>query len=332
MRIVALEEAFWSDQLQTAGSFVGLGLPVRANALEDYRRKLTDFANYRLPEMDRFGIDVQVLSLTAPGIQMQPDTTVAVDDARVANDILADVTRRFPGRFAGLAALPLQDPEHAAKELRRAIEDLGLLGALVNDHTLGHRLDEDQYAVVWAELESLQVPLYIHPGAPQPWSVLDGYPELSFASLGWASVTGAHVMRLIYGGVFDRFPRATVILGHMGEFLPFQLTRFDARHPSLKLRRQLNRLPSQYFGDNIKITTSGVYSHAALHAAIDAIGINNVMFAVDYPYESTERAVEFLTTAPLVPDDLARVAHRNADQLLRLQANTTTNRTGTRTG
>jgi 2,3-dihydroxybenzoate decarboxylase len=121
---------------------------------------------------------------------------------------------------------------------------------------------------------------------------------------------------------------ATVIVGHMGEFLPFQLTRFDARHPTLKLRRQLDRLPSQYFGVNIKITTSGVYSHAALRAAIDAIGINNVMFAIDYPYESTQHAVEFLTTAPLGPDDMTRVAHRNADQLLRLQVSESANHVG----
>ena len=328
MRIVALEEAFWSDRLQTSGSVVALNLPIRTEKLLEYSRKLTDFATYRLPEMDRFGIDVQVLSLTAPGIQMQPETTVAIDDARIANDILAEVTHRYPGRFAGLAALPLQDPDRAAQELRRSIHDLGLSGALVNDHTLGHRLDEDQYSIVWAELESLQVPLYIHPGAPQSWPVLDGYAELSFAPYGWAATTGAHAMRLIYGGVFDRFPRATVILGHMGEFLPFQLTRFDARHLTLKLRRELARLPSQYFGENIKITTSGVYSHAALRAAIDAIGVNNVMFAIDYPYESSKRAVESLTTAPLGPDDITRVAHRNADQLLRLQVSEGANHVG----
>ncbi len=317
MRIVALEEAFWLDGLQTPGSFVAKRPPLTPEALQKYAGRLTDFTEYRLPEMDRWGIDVQVLSLTAPGIQMQPDTTVAVEDAKTANDFLAQIIGQHPGRFAGLAALPLQDPERAAEELRRAVHDLGLSGALVNDHSLGHRLDEDQYAPVWAEVESLGVPLYIHPGAPQPWPVLDGYPELNGAAFGWGATTGGHAMRLIYGGIFDRFPRATVILGHMGEFLPFQLTRFDSRHPTLDTRK-LDRLPSQYFGTNVKITTSGVYSHAALSAAIDAIGIENVMFAVDYPYESSQPAVEFLNSAPLDPDDLARVAHRNADELLHL--------------
>jgi 2,3-dihydroxybenzoate decarboxylase len=317
MRIVALEEAFWVDGLQTPGSFVAQHPPLKPDALQDYASRLIDFTAYRLPDMDRCGIDVQVLSLTSPGVQMQTDTTAAVEDAKAANDFLAEIIGQHPGRFAGLAALPLQDPERAAEELRRAVRDLGLSGALVNDHSLGHRLDEDQYAVVWAELESLGLPLYIHPGAPQPWPVLDGYPELNGAPFGWGATTGGHVMRLIYGGIFDRFPGATVILGHMGEFLPFQLTRFDARHPALETR-ELDRLPSQYFGTNVKITTSGVYSHAALSAAIDAVGAENVMFAVDYPYEQNERAVEFLTTAPLDHDDLARVAHRNADELLRL--------------
>jgi 2,3-dihydroxybenzoate decarboxylase len=317
MRIVALEEAFWVDGLQTPGSFMAQRPPLKRAALQRYARRLTDFTEYRLPDMDRYGIDLQVLSLTAPGIQMQPDTSAAVEDAKAANDFLAKIIGQHPARFAGLAALPLQNPEAAAEELRRAVGDLGLSGALVNDHSLGHRLDEDQYAPVWAELESLGVPLYIHPGAPQPWPVLDGYPELNGAPFGWGATTGGHVMRLIYGGVFDRYPRATVILGHMGEFLPFQLTRFDSRHPALDTRK-LDRLPSQYFGTNVKITTSGVYSHAALFAAIDAIGVENVMFAVDYPYESNEPAVEFLKTAPLDADDLARVAHRNADELLRL--------------
>ena len=176
MRIVALEEAFWLAGLQTSGSFVAQRPHLKRETLREYASRLTDFTEHRLPEMDRFGIEVQVLSLTSPGIQMQTDTAVAVEDARVANDFLVEVIGQHPGRFAGLAALPLQDPERAAEELRRAVRELGLSGALVNDHSLGHRLDEVQYAPVWAELEALGVPVYIHPGAPQPWPVLDGYP------------------------------------------------------------------------------------------------------------------------------------------------------------
>jgi 2,3-dihydroxybenzoate decarboxylase len=320
MRRVALEEAFWFDGLATPAHFEGLRLRYTQEALDRFKRGLADFTEYRLPEMDQYGVDVQVLSLTSPGIQTQPDPGVAVDDARRANDFLAETIARHPTRFAGLAALPLQDPERAVAELRRAVTGLGLCGALVNDHTLGHYLDEEQYAVVWAELQDLDVPLYIHPSAApaDSWHVLEGRPELDGATFSWAAATGGHAMRLVYGGVFDRFPRAKVILGHMGEFLPFQLTRFDARHRDLAMERPLGRMPSEYFGENIKITTTGVYSHAVLVAAVQAVGVDSVMFSIDYPYESTEEAVRFLDTAPLLPDDLALVAHGNADRLLKL--------------
>ena len=206
--------------------------------LADVRRRLPDFTEYRLPEMDKHGIDMQVLSLTAPGIQMQPDAQTAVADARAANDFLASVISEHPGRFQGLAAVPLQDPRQAAAELRRAVEELGLCGALVNDHTLGHYLDEPQYDPFWETLQDLGVPLYIHPN-PVPsdeWKVLQGYPGLDHATWSWAARTGGHALRLIFGGVFDQFPGARIILGHMGEFLPAQLFRIDIRYRDLDPR------------------------------------------------------------------------------------------------
>jgi 2,3-dihydroxybenzoate decarboxylase len=171
--------------------------------------------------MDRNGVDMQVLSLTSPGIQVQPDPDIAVADARTANDFLADIIKEHPQRFAGLAAIPLQDPPQAAAELRRAIE-AGLCGALVNDHTLGHYLDEPQYAPVWETLQDLDVPLYIHPSAvpADTWKVVQGYPGMDTAMWSWAPRTGGHAMRLILGGVFDRYPNAQVILGHMGNSFP----------------------------------------------------------------------------------------------------------------
>jgi 2,3-dihydroxybenzoate decarboxylase len=320
MRRVALEEAFWCDGLTTRGSFTTSHPPYKPESLDRFAHRLADFTEHRLPEMDKYGVDVQVLSLTSPGVQMQPDPAVAVADARKANDFLAKVLDRHPTRFAGFAALPLQDPDRAVDELRRAVTELGFCGALVNDHTLGHYLDEDRYEVVWAELQELDVPLYLHPGAvpADNWHLVQGRPELNGATFSWAATTGGHAMRLIYGRVFDRFPRAKVILGHMGEFLPFQLTRFDARHPDLALPTPLAKPPSGYFGTNIKITTTGVYSHAVLMAAIQAIGIDNVMFSIDYPYEPIRESVEFLDTIPLAPADRARIAHGNADQLLGL--------------
>jgi 2,3-dihydroxybenzoate decarboxylase len=266
---------------------------------------------------------MQVLSLTAPGIQMQPDTQTAVADARTANDFLATVISEHPGRFQGLAAIPLQDPRQAAAELRRAVAELGLCGALVNDHTLGHYLDEPQYEPCWEALQDLGAPLYIHPN-PVPadqWKVLRGYPGLDHGTWSWNHRTGGHALRLIFGGVFDKFPGARIILGHMGEFLPAQLFRIDLRYRDLdpKKQQQLKRLPSEYFGANVAITTSGVFSHQALTDAIQTIGLDNVMFSIDYPYESTEQAAEFIRTAPLAPADKAQVAHANAERILRLK-------------
>jgi 2,3-dihydroxybenzoate decarboxylase len=204
--------------------------------------------------------------------------------------------------------------------------ELGLCGALVNDHTLGHYLDEPQYVPFWEDvpfweaLQDLDVPLYIHPNAvsSDDWNVLRGYPELDTATWSWAARTGGHAMRLIFVGVFDRFPNARIMLGHMGEFLPFQLSHFDARYADLDLERPLAKLPSEYFQTNIAITTTGVFSHAALMAAIQTIGIDNVMFSIDYPFEPTEKAVQFMCSAPLAPADKERVAHANAERILRL--------------
>jgi 2,3-dihydroxybenzoate decarboxylase len=320
MRCVALEEAFWFDGLSTVGSFTSSRPPLKKDRLVQLAGKLVDFTEYRIPEMDANGVDIQVLSLTSPGIQMQPDTETALADARTANDHLASVIGAHPERFAGLAAVPLQDPAGAASELRRAVTELGLAGALVNDHTLGHYLDEDQYEPFWNELQELDVPLYIHPNAvpADNWNVLEGHPELVGATWSWGATVGGHVMRLVYGGVFDRFPQAQIIVGHMGEALPFQLSRFDTRHADLDLPNPIAHLPSYYFRHNVIITTTGVLSHSALIAAIQAVGIDRVMFSIDYPYESTARSVEFLTTAPLAPADLAKVAHGNADRVLRL--------------
>ncbi len=322
MKLIALEEAFWYDGLSSDGLPMG-HIPVKPDLLADWRRKLPDFTEFRIPDMDEHGIDMQVLSLTAPGIQMQPDPDVAVADARAANDFLAAVIGEHPDRFQGLAALPLQDPNRAAVELRRAITELGLCGALVNDHTLGHYLDEPQYEPFWETLQDLGVALYIHPN-PVPsdeWHVVQGYPSLEHATFSWNHRTAGHALRLIFGGVFDRFPGARIILGHMGEFLPAQLFRIDARYLDLDpaQQRQLKKLPSEYFGSNIAITTSGVFSHSALTDAIQAIGIDNVLFSIDYPYEMSGPAAEFMRTAPLAPADKARVAHANAERILRLR-------------
>ena len=220
MKIIALEESFWYEKLATEGSTV-VHVRVKSAVAADWQRKLVDFTEYRLPDMDRNGVDMQVLSLTSPGIQVQPDPDIAMADARKANDFLADIIKEHPQRFAGLAAIPLQDPPQAAAELRRAIE-VGLCGALVNDHTLGHYLDEPQYARFWETLQDLDVPLYIHPSAvpADNWKVVAGYPALDTAMWSWAPRTGGHAMRLILGGVFDRYRTPGSSWGTWGNSFP----------------------------------------------------------------------------------------------------------------
>jgi 2,3-dihydroxybenzoate decarboxylase len=167
VRRFVLEEAFWPQGLRTRGASTDNISWMRPDVAERWKQQPGDFTEYPLPEMDRYGIDMQVLSLTSPGLQMQPDPAIAVDDARRANDILAATVACHPARFDGLAALPLQDPAKAAAELERAVTQLGLRGALVNDHILGHYLDEPQFDIVWERLEALHAPLYLHP-APCP--------------------------------------------------------------------------------------------------------------------------------------------------------------------
>ena len=312
-----MEEAFAIPELQARSP-----LPrteTAAEWIEDWARRLRDHTTFRLPDMDEHGIDVQVLSLTAPGIQGVTDPRQAVADARLANDHLAEVIAAHPDRFRGLAALPLQDPGAAVAELHRAVGTLGLSGALVNDHTGGTYLDDPRYDPVWSALEDLDVPLYLHPGAPptEPWRVLAGRPELRGPLWSWGAETGGHALRIVFGGVFDRHPRATLILGHMGEFLPFQLARLDSRYAPQE-NRSLARKPSEYFGRNILITTSGVCAPAVLAGAVLAIGADAVLFAVDYPFEDTAEAVRFLENAPISDSDRAKISHRNAERVLHL--------------
>lgn len=320
MRYIALEEAFSIPELDDhRPSFWG-ELRFSQRYATDFARRLPDFTEYRLPDMDAAGIDVQVLSLTVPGVQVDVDAATARDRARFANDYLARVVAEHPDRFRGFAALPMQDPRAAAGELGRAVRELGFCGALVNDHFQGHYLDEPQYEEIWAALEELSVPLYLHPGAPPAdrWKVLDGRPELAGAMWAWAAEVGGHAMRIVVGGVFDRHPEATLILGHMGEFLPYMRSRLDSRYRILDPDLALRRMPSAYIGSNVLITTSGVFSPAALTGAVLEMGADAIMFSIDYPYESSREAVAGFEQTPLSDADREKIAHGNAERILRL--------------
>lgn len=317
MRYIALEEAF---------SIPGLAEPMpqlssrATDYTQEWLRKLPDFTQYRLPEMDAAGVDIQVLSLTVPGLQVDIDASTAREKAQRTNDYLAQVVAEHPARFRGFAALPLQDPAAAVAELHRCVTDLGFCGALVNDHLQGHYLDEPTYDLLWEALESLGVPLYLHPGSPPAdhWRVLDGHPELYGAMWSWAAEVSGHALRILCAGVFDRHPAATLILGHMGEFLPYQRSRLDSRYKTTTPEYRLRRPPSAYLGTNIVFTTSGVFSPAALTGAVLEVGADAIMFSIDYPYESSYEAVNGFERTTLSPADREKIAHRNAERILKI--------------
>jgi 2,3-dihydroxybenzoate decarboxylase len=319
MKYIALEEAFSIPDLGRS-PFAGSDPRRGRRRVEEWSRKLADFTEYRLPEMDATGIDIQVLSLTIPGLQADIEPAAARDEARFANDYLARVVAGHPDRFRGFAALPMQDPAAAVEELERAVRELDFRGALVNDHLQGHYLDEPRYDELWSALEELSVPLYLHPGAPPAdhWKVLDGRPEIYGSTWSWAAETGGHALRVIFGRVFDRHPRATLILGHMGEFLPFMRSRLDSRYLTLEPEDPLERAPSAYIGSNLVITNSGVFSPAALTGAVLEMGADAIMFSVDYPYESSYDAVAGFERTTLSDTDRHKIAHGNAERILRL--------------
>lgn len=324
MRYIALEEAFFIPELaELRPAHRELMALVRPELGERYERRLPDFTEYRLSEMDDAGIDIQVLSLTSPGLQIELDAERARDSARFANDHLAKVIAQQPDRFRGFAALPLQDPAAAARELERAVSLDGFCGALVNDCITGpggRYLDAPAYDELWSAVESLGVPLYLHPGSPPAdrWRVIDGRPELYGATWSWAAEVSAHALRLLFGGVFDRHPGATLILGHMGEFLPFQRSRLDSRYATIPTATPLQRAPSAYLGTNIVFTNSGVFSPAVMLGAVLEVGADALMFSVDYPYESSREAVEGFERTTLSAADREKIAHGNAERLLRI--------------
>lgn len=296
----------------------------------DYYRpiwgKLAEFGPVRLASMDAAGIEHQIVSLTAPGVQIITDPAVATAEARRQNDFLAEQVAGHQDRFSGFAAVALQQPGNAVKELRRAIGDLGFKGVLVNGYTNdsdldhGRYLDDPAYYPFWEALCELDVPLYLHPrpALPGGLALYQDHQEMKGATWGFGTETASHAVRLLLGGHFDRFPAARLILGHMGEGLPALLWRTQHMFQLNPFGKRLGKTIPEYFADNVWITTSGTFSDHALINAILTVGADHILFSVDYPYNDNAEAARWIERAPISELDRRKIAHGNARALFGL--------------
>lgn len=319
---IALEEHFVTPRLLST-IFGSIGW--REDEWAEMADRLQETGERRLADMDASGIEKAVLSLAAPCLQDEVDAERALESARHANDALADIVNRRPDRFAGLAALPMQDPAGAAIELERAVNDLGFKGALVNGYSSVGDLetaayyDEPQYREFWERVAALDVPFYLHPRNPLPNQrrYYQDHPELLGPTWAFTVETATHALRLMVSGLFDRYPGLTVILGHMGELLPFALDRTAQRlsHvPAVSLERSV----VDCFRENFYITTSGNFHTASLIGSILQVGADRILFAADYPFEKTADAAMWFDAAPISDADRRKIGSENARRLLRL--------------
>jgi len=281
----------------------------------------------RLALMDAADVEVSVLSFGAAGLQDLLEPRAASDLAREINDALAKIVAEHPERFAGFATLPMQDPNAAAAELRRTVEEHGFRGALVNGFSnlgssdVARYYDLDEYEPFWATVEELQVPFYLHPRNPlsSQCQIYEGRPELLGPTWAFAVETGTHALRLITSGLFDRHPGVTVVLGHLGEFLPFAIHRLEQRM-SRRDDVEMTRLPTEVFTQNFYVTTSGNYHTPSLAACIEVMGVDRIMFAADYPFEDLSDGISWFDNLELDPKTKALIGAENARRLFALGA------------
>lgn len=291
---------------------------VKEPHLDVLLNKLLDLGKERLKNMDQAGVDVQVLSLTAPGVE-QFDAECGMRLAKETNDELFELTQKYPDRFIGFAALAPDKPEAAANELERVVEDLGFEGWKTHSNYNGNYLDEEKYRPVLKKAEELDVPIYLHPTVSNiPALRKYGFP-LAGAPFGFGIDTAICMMRLILSGMFDEFPDLKIMLGHLGETLPFLLERMD--FPFVRpwfdpeLRPDLNKKPSEYFKENVFVTTSGNYLNPAFMCTYEALGVDRILFGVDYPYEDYEECIQFIESLPLSQEEKDKIYFKNASQL-----------------
>ena len=314
-RIIAIEEHYWDAEL--SAHFTGQ----EASRADQIERRLRDFGGDRIADMDAAGIDMTVLSHGAPSGQ-KLSSDIAVDLIRRVNDRLAAVVTANSARFAAFAALPTVDPAAAADELERCVK-MGFKGAMVHGLSNGEFIDLKKFWPIFARAEQLDVPIYLHPSLPHPAVVesyyreyMSDYPMLARAGWGYAVETGTQALRLVLSGVFDKHPKLKIVLGHLGESLPFQLWRIDtalarAGQKSVKFR--------DVFTSNFWITTSGFFSTPALLCCIMEMGVDRILFGVDWPFvaDSTP-GVRWMDEVPISREDRIKILNGNAKKLLRL--------------
>ncbi|TXI61597.1 amidohydrolase family protein [Mycolicibacterium mageritense] len=330
-RIIAVEEHVATEEyLQiahrldvTVADRTEVGL-MRTIETGPVRSALTDI-DARIATMDAVGQDMAILSINPPGVQPYPAAR-AVSLAQTANDSLAEIVRDHPERFGALGTVAPQDPTAAADEIERIMGPLGLNGIMINSHTGGHYLDEPRFTPLLDAATQHNAPIYLH---PRMFSVAGPYDDygMQAAVWGYQAEAGLHAMRLILSGVFDRYPGLTVVLGHLGEGIPYWLRRIDNRHAYTRKiagaagdAPELELAPSEYFRRNFVITTSGIDDTHVLDLALHAVGDDNIMFAIDAPYEETADAVAFLRTAPLTERQRDSISHRTAQRVFGLPA------------
>lgn len=318
MRTITIEEHFLSTDIR---QIMRRNSPQAASAR--LNEQLADLGPLRLQDMDAAGIDFQVISHgVAANTSLPHDEIVHLMQA--ANDQLATAIMAHPDRFAGFAALPMTNPQAAVAELKRAVQSLGFKGAMINGTTNGRFLDDPAFFPILEQAVALDVPIYIHPAEP-PTAVNEAYykgfePAVNFSlsanGWGWHSEVGLHALRMILAGVFDRLPTLQVIIGHMGEMLPFMLARID--NTLTPAARNLQRPVSEYFLRNFHITTSGFFTDPPFQLALQIMGIDRIIFSVDYPYSTNAQGRTFLDHAPISPADKEKLSHLNAERLLKL--------------
>ncbi|HEY3916635.1 MAG TPA: amidohydrolase family protein [Stellaceae bacterium] len=320
-RRIAVEEAYMIPEIAALESTRIPGRSETSKLREHIMKSLLDMGDGRIKAMDKDGIAMQVCLLAGIGLQ-DIDPVQGNELAALANDRLAEMARKYPQRIAGLAGFAPRDPVRASRELERAVKTLDLKGGVINSHSLGEYLDDKKFWPIFETVQAMDVPIYIHPRDPSP-QMIKPFEVFGFkVGWSWAAEVGTHIIRIIGNGVFDQFPRLRLVIGHMGEGLPFFLDRIDNRyfweHEMAARPPQLKRKPSDYIRDNIVVTTSGMNFAAPLLMTIQTLGIDNVLFAGDYPFENVRESVDAVDRLAIADRDKEKLYSLNAMRVFRL--------------